>query len=94
VPAPIGGIGFNTTPTYKPQSDFDFQSLNLGLHQELVEFALFQHGLTMFNQSDFQSAGLNEDDVALLNFMATQEIDHAALFNNILFREYIAVVFC
>ncbi|KAI0057612.1 hypothetical protein BV25DRAFT_1372178 [Artomyces pyxidatus] len=84
VSQPSGGIGFNTTPTYKPQSDFDFQSLNLGLHQELIELDLFHHGLAIFNESDFAAAGLSEDDMFLIEFMADQEVGHATLISNIL----------
>ncbi|THH08466.1 hypothetical protein EW146_g8981 [Bondarzewia mesenterica] len=85
VAAPQGGIGLNVTPLYKPQSDFDFQSLNLALHQELIELDLFRHGLAIFSASDFLSAGLGPEDMFLLQFMADQEVAHAELISNILF---------
>ncbi|ETW79848.1 hypothetical protein HETIRDRAFT_245547, partial [Heterobasidion irregulare TC 32-1] len=83
--APQGGIGFNSTPSYKPQSDFDFQSLNLALHQELIELDLFRHGIAVYNQTDFTNAGLNAQDMYLLQFMANQEVAHATLISNILY---------
>lgn len=86
VPAPAGGIGFNTTPTYKPMSDFDFQSLNLGLHQELIELDLFHYGLAQFSSQDFEAAGLTPSDQYLIQFMADQEVGHATIFENFLAR--------
>ncbi|EIM92371.1 Rds1 protein [Stereum hirsutum FP-91666 SS1] len=84
VPAPAGGIGFNSTPTYKPMSDFDFQSLNLGLHQELIELDLFHYGLAQFSSQDFEDAGLTPSDQYLIEFMADQEVGHATIFENFL----------
>lgn len=86
VPAPAGGIGFNSTPTYKPMSDFDFQSLNLGLHQELIELDLFHYGLAQFSSQDFEDAGLTPSDQYLIEFMADQEVGHATIFENFLAR--------
>lgn len=87
VPAPAGGIGFTEVPTYKPMSDFDFQSLNLGLHQELIELDLFHYGLARFSSQDFEDAGLSPADQFLIEFMADQEVGHATIFENFLFRE-------
>lgn len=88
VPAPAGGIGFNSTPTYKPMSDFDFQSLNLGLHQELIELDLFHYGLARFSSQDFEDAGLTPSDQYLIEFMADQEVGHATIFENFLARQF------
>ncbi|KAI0310196.1 ferritin-like domain-containing protein [Amylostereum chailletii] len=83
VTKPSGGIGFTTEPAYKPLSDFDTQSLNLALHQEYIELDLFRHGLAIFNESQFSDAGLHESDIALLAYMAEQEVGHAELISNI-----------
>lgn len=93
VPAPAGGIGFNTTPTYKPMSDFDFQSLNLGLHQELIELDLFHYGLARFSSQEFENAGLTPSDQYLIEFMADQEVGHATIFENFLAREFLTLIF-
>jgi hypothetical protein len=85
---PAGGIGFNTTPDYHFKSDFDFQSFYLGLHQELIELDLFHHGLAIFSAENFTDAGLNAENMFLLEFMADQEVGHATLFENMLGRSY------
>lgn len=84
---PAGGIGTNTTPIYNVQSDFDYESLALALYQEWIELDLFQYGLQIFSDSDFENAGLTADDRALIEFMAEQEIGHATLISNILGAE-------
>lgn len=66
------------------ESDFDFESVNLGLHQEFIELDLFNHGLAKFSDQDFIDAGLTAEDRAFIAFMATQEIDHATLLTNML----------
>lgn len=50
-PPPQGGI--NTTanasaPVYAPDSDFDYQSLSLALHQEYIELDLFVSNRVLF----------------------------------------------
>jgi len=41
---PSGGLGTNNSvPKYAPASDFDYQSLALGLYQEYIELDLFHH---------------------------------------------------
>ena len=65
-------------------SDFDFQSVALGLHQEYIELDLFNHGLATFSDSDFLAAGLTAEDRAFIAFMAVQESDHATLLTNML----------
>ncbi|KAA1466918.1 hypothetical protein DENSPDRAFT_60074 [Dentipellis sp. KUC8613] len=84
VVGPAGGIGLNTTPQYRPQSEYDFQSLNLALQQEILELSLFQFGLDRFGLGDFQAAGLGPNDVALIQFLVAQELDHVQLLQNIL----------
>jgi hypothetical protein len=66
------------------ESDFDFESINLGLHQEYIELDLFNYGVATFSDQDFIDAGLTVEDRALLAFMATQEMDHATLLTNML----------
>ncbi|KAI1785773.1 ferritin-like domain-containing protein [Ganoderma leucocontextum] len=81
---PAGGLGTNTTPLYRPLSDFDFQSLTLTLYQEYIELDLFEYGLAKFPVSEFEAAGLNADDRFLIQFMADQEVAHAKLLTNII----------
>lgn len=80
-----GGKGVNgTLPRYMVESDFDFESVTLGLHQEFIELDLFNNGLARFSDKDFVDAGLTAEDRAFIAFMATQEIDHATLLTNML----------
>ncbi|KIK71562.1 hypothetical protein GYMLUDRAFT_66753 [Collybiopsis luxurians FD-317 M1] len=82
---PPGGLGTNSTPpVYTPLSDFDFQSLNLGLNQEYIELDLFHHGLAQFSRDEFQQAGFSDDDLYLIEFMADQEVGHAKVLTDIL----------
>ncbi|KZW03537.1 hypothetical protein EXIGLDRAFT_664130 [Exidia glandulosa HHB12029] len=81
---PPGGQGFNTTPTYHAKSEFDTQSLYLGLHQELIELDLFRSALANFTDEQFAEAGLDGDDKYLLGFMAEQEVGHATLISNMI----------
>ena len=86
--APAGGLGTNgTEPVYKPQSDFDYESLAVALYQEWIELDLFNFGLASFSTEDFEAAGLNAEDRELIRFMAQQEIGHATLLTNILGAE-------
>ncbi|KAF9889584.1 hypothetical protein FE257_007092 [Aspergillus nanangensis] len=82
---PAGGAGTSgQTPVYRPQSDFDFQSLALALYQEYIELDLFHDGLARFSEADFTAAGLNPEDRYLIQFMAEQEVGHATMLTNIL----------
>lgn len=82
---PAGGINTNSTPpVYQAMSDFDWQSINLALNQEWIELDLFQEGLRRYSVKDFKDAGLKSNDRFLIEFMAEQEIGHAALLSNIL----------
>ncbi|KDR71779.1 hypothetical protein GALMADRAFT_779423 [Galerina marginata CBS 339.88] len=84
-PTPSGGLGTNgSTPVYRPLSDFDFQSLNLALNQELIELDLFHFGLARFSVAEFEAAGLTAEDRFLIEFMADQEVGHAKMISNVL----------
>lgn len=80
---PAGGLGTNgTEPRYQVNSDFDFQSIALGLYQEWIELDLFLNGLAVFSAADFEAAGLTAEDRALIAYMANQEMSHATLLTN------------
>lgn len=82
---PGGGQGVNgSAPVYRPQSDFDYESLALALYQEWIELDLFHWGLATFSTEEFEEAGLTAEDRFLLEFMAGQEVGHATLLTNIL----------
>ncbi|GAA5960124.1 hypothetical protein JCM21900_002411 [Sporobolomyces salmonicolor] len=79
---PAGGV--DGPPTYHPESNFDFQSLNLGMNQELIELDLFHNGLAKFSIAEFEAAGITADDRFLIEHMADQEVGHAILISNML----------
>ncbi|KAF1829612.1 hypothetical protein BDW02DRAFT_583557 [Decorospora gaudefroyi] len=82
---PAGGLGTNgTEPRYMVNSDFDYESITLGLYQEWIELDLFHNGLAIFSDQDFLDAGLTAEDRAYIAFMATQESGHATLLTNML----------
>jgi hypothetical protein len=82
---PAGGLGTNgTEPVYRVQSDFDYQSVLLGLYQEWIELDLFHNILATFSEEDFAAAGLTPSDRFLVEFMADQETGHATLLSNLL----------
>ncbi|KAI1154183.1 hypothetical protein F4825DRAFT_204350 [Nemania diffusa] len=82
---PAGGLGTNgTEPVYRVQSDFDYESIALGLYQEWIELDLFHYGLATYSAADFAAAGLTAEDRYLLQFMAEQEAGHATLLSNML----------
>lgn len=59
---PAGGLGTNgSLPRYMVESDFDFESIALGLYQEWIELDLFHNGLAVFSEQDFTDAGLNAE---------------------------------
>lgn len=81
----VGGLGTNgTLPRYMVESDFDFESIALGLYQEWIELDLFHNGLATFTVDDFVAAGLTSEDRSLIEFMADQETGHATLLTNML----------
>lgn len=82
---PAGGLGTNgSLPRYMVESDFDFESIALGLYQEWIELDLFNNGLATFTEEDFIAAGLTAEDRSLIAFMAQQESGHATLLSNML----------
>lgn len=82
---PAGGLGTNgTEPVYRVQSDFDYQSILLGLYQEWIELDLFHNILATFSEAEFTAAGLTPSDRFLIEFMADQEAGHATLLSNLL----------
>lgn len=83
--SPAGGLGTNgSLPRYMVESDFDYESITLGLYQEWIELDLFNNGLAIFSEEDFLAAGLTAEDRALIQFMAQQEQGHATLLTNML----------
>ena len=82
---PAGGLGTNgSEPRYMVNSDFDYESITLGLYQEWIELDLFNNGLAIFSAEDFLDAGLTAEDRAYIAFMAQQESGHATLLSNML----------
>jgi hypothetical protein len=82
---PAGGLGTNgTLPRYMVESDFDFESIALGLYQEWIELDLFHDGLARFSDAEFTAAGLGPEARSLIEFMANQESGHATLLTNML----------
>ena len=82
---PAGGLGTNgSLPRYMVNSDFDFESITLGLYQEWIELDLFHDGLARFSDEDFAVAGLGPEARSLIEFMADQETGHATLLTNML----------
>ena len=83
--APYGGLGTNgSQPRYMVNSDFDYESIMLGLYQEWIELDTFNNGLAIFSDEDFLAAGLTAEDRALIQFMGQQEQGHATLLSNML----------
>ncbi|KAI8949805.1 hypothetical protein F4801DRAFT_590842 [Xylaria longipes] len=82
---PHGGLGTNgSEPVYRVQSDFDYESIALGLYQEWIELDLFHYGLATYSVEEFEAVGLTAEDRFLLQFMAEQEVGHATLLTNML----------
>lgn len=82
---PAGGLGTNgTEPVYRVQSDFDYQSILLGLYQEWIELDLFHNILATFTEEQFLADGLTQSDMFLIEFMADQESGHATLLSSLL----------
>lgn len=72
------------SPSYKIESRFDFQSINLALNQEWIELDLFHYGLSKFSVEEFEAAGINAEYRFLIEFMADQEVSHATVLSNML----------
>ncbi|KXT05566.1 hypothetical protein AC578_3721 [Pseudocercospora eumusae] len=83
--APAGGLGTNgSLPRYQVESDFDYESITLGLYQEWIELDTFNNAVATFSEEDFLEAGLTKEDISLIQFMAQQEQGHATLLSNML----------
>ncbi|BGP30705.1 conserved fungal protein [Rhodotorula toruloides] len=80
---PAGGL-LDANPDYAVRSNFDFQSLNLALNQELIKLDLFHNMLARFSVEEFEAAGLNADDRTLIQHMADQQVGHAIAITNML----------
>lgn len=78
---PAGGVNTNKSsiPVYQAFSDFDWQSLSLALYQEWIELDLFQAGLDMFSDEDFNKTGIGAENRALIAYMSQQEIGMSPL---------------
>lgn len=82
---PAGGLGTNgSLPRYMVESDFDYESIMLGLYQEWIELDTFNNAVATFSEEDFLAAGLTKEDISLIQFMAQQEQGHATLLSNML----------
>ncbi|KAG8826836.1 hypothetical protein FRC17_008071 [Serendipita sp. 399] len=71
-------------PVYQATSDFDFNSLQVGIHQEYLELDLFNYGLVRFSEKAFLDYGLSRDEIHLIRFFAQQEIGHAEVISHML----------
>lgn len=82
---PAGGLGTNgSLPRYMVESDFDYESIMLGLYQEWIELDTFNNAVATFSDEDWAAAGLGPEDISLVQFMAQQEQGHATLLSNML----------
>ncbi|KAH8593003.1 hypothetical protein B0O99DRAFT_226257 [Bisporella sp. PMI_857] len=82
---PAGSLGTNDTElVYRIQTDFDYQSILVGLYQEWIELDLFHHILATFSEEEFTTAGLTASDRYLIQFMADQKTGHATLLSSLL----------
>jgi hypothetical protein len=52
------------------ESDFDYESITLGIYQEWIELNLFNISLAVFSEQEFLDAGLTAEDRAYIAFMA------------------------
>ncbi|KAJ9481239.1 hypothetical protein VN97_g12254 [Penicillium thymicola] len=72
---PAGGVGTNgTLPVYMVQSDYDYESVALGVHQEYIELDLFHYGLKLFSEQDFIDAGLTAEDRNLIDNLDSKDV--------------------
>ncbi|KAL2835479.1 ferritin-like domain-containing protein [Aspergillus pseudoustus] len=76
--------GVPQQPMPAPYSDWDFESIALGVYQEYIELDLFHDGLARFTDAEFTAAGLDPEVRSLIQFMANQETGHATLLSNML----------
>ena len=91
---PAGGLGTNgSLPRYMVESDFDFESIALGLYQEWIELDLFHDGLARFTDDEFTEAGLGPEARSLIEFMADQESGTSTLKAKALYRSFLLMVY-
>jgi len=90
LPAPSGGVQVTRTPDYHAQSDFDYESFNVALNVEHLEYDLFGYGLGLFSEQDFINANLTADDRALIQFFQQQEVGHELLVAGLMGRPDLA----
>ena len=82
---PYGGLGTNgSEPRYMVESDFDYESITLGLYQEWVELDAFNNAVALFSEEEFLRYGLTPEAISLIQFMGQQEQGHATLLTNLL----------
>lgn len=84
---PSGGVGVSPddpAPVYSPDTDFDTESLVVGVNQEWLELDLFHDMLATFSEEEFDAAGINAEQRYYIQEMAEQEVGHAILINNML----------
>ncbi|TIB91270.1 Rds1 protein [Wallemia mellicola] len=84
---PSGGVGVSPNdpaPVYSPETDFDTESLVVGVNQEWLELDLFHNMLATFSEEEFDAAGINAEQRYYIQEMAEQEVGHAILINNML----------
>lgn len=94
LPPPSGGVQVTGVADYHFDSAFDYESFNLVLAVELIEYDLFGYGLNRWNVSDWEAAGLTADDRALIAFFQQQEIGHAKLAARLMGRPDLSNVTC
>jgi len=83
-----------TNPVYIAGSDFDYESFNLVLQVEHIEYTLFGYGIDRWSDADFVSQNLTADDRALIAFFQQQEIGHELLVAGLMGRPDLATARC
>ncbi|WPH04757.1 Hypothetical protein R9X50_00765200 [Acrodontium crateriforme] len=82
---PAGGLGANGSEArYMVESDFNYDSITLGLYKEWIELDLFNNGLAIFLEDEFIAACLTSEDRSLVQSIPQQEQGHATLSSNML----------
>lgn len=60
----------------------------MALNQEYIELDLFHYGLARFSEQEFLDAGLAAEYRFLIEYMADQEVGHAEMITNLLYRTF------
>jgi len=60
----------------------------LALNQEYIELDLFHYGLARFSEQEFLDAGLSAEYRFLIEYMADQEVGHAEMITNLIYRMF------